>query len=99
MPEPVVAIEGLTLALPRGADRGNAVANVSFDLMPGQIVCVVGESGSGKSMTALALMGLLPEAIRPVAGKIRFEGRDLLALSGAEWRDLYNACKELTSRV
>jgi peptide/nickel transport system ATP-binding protein len=88
MPDPVVAIEGLTLALPRGADRGNAVADISFDLMPGQIVCVVGESGSGKSMTALALMGLLPETIRPVAGKIRFEGRDLLALSGAEWRDL-----------
>jgi peptide/nickel transport system ATP-binding protein len=88
MAEPVVAVRGLTIALPEGADRATAVTDVAFDLMPGQILCIVGESGSGKSMSALALMGLLPQATRPVAGRILFEGRDLLKLSEAEWRNV-----------
>ena len=50
----ILAVEHLTLALPAGADRPFAVENVSFELHPGQILCVVGESGSGKSMCASA---------------------------------------------
>ena len=60
MSAPVLDVEGLTVRLPKGADRVNAVENVSFSLAPGEIVCVVGESGSGKSVTAHAIMGLLP---------------------------------------
>ena len=58
--KPVLDVQGLTVRLPAGADRVNAVENVSFAVAPGEIVCVVGESGSGKSVTAHAIMGLLP---------------------------------------
>ncbi|MEH3145806.1 MAG: ABC transporter ATP-binding protein [Methylobacterium frigidaeris] len=86
MSEPVVAIRDLTIALPRGADRPNAVEGVSLDLVPSRILCLVGESGSGKSMSAYALMGLLPHGFAPSGGAIRFEGRDLVGLREAEWR-------------
>lgn len=51
-----------------------------------EILCVVGESGSGKSMTASAIMGLLPERVQPTQGSITFEGRDLLQLTQEELR-------------
>ncbi|MBV8912104.1 MAG: ABC transporter ATP-binding protein [Acetobacteraceae bacterium] len=85
---PLVAIDGLTLALPPGADRRFAVQDVSFAVNAGEILCVVGESGSGKSVCAQALMGLLPPAIQPVQGRIAFDGMDLLSLSRAEWKGL-----------
>ncbi|MGY2052355.1 ABC transporter ATP-binding protein [Methylobacterium sp. JK268] len=88
MPEPVLRIRNLTLALPRGADRPHAVEDLSLDLAPGRILCVVGESGSGKSMSAYALTGLLPRAVKPTGGEIIFEGRDLLALDERGWRAL-----------
>ena len=84
----ILSIEQLTLALPADADRAFAVEAVSLALYPRQILCVVGESGSGKTVCASAVMGLLPNDIRPVAGAIRFEGRDLLKLPAAEWRTL-----------
>lgn len=88
---PLLSIEGLTVALPRGADRPHALEDVSLRLAPNEILCVVGESGSGKSLTAGAVMGLLPEGVRATAGRILFEGRDLLALSPAEMRKLRGA--------
>jgi peptide/nickel transport system ATP-binding protein len=83
-----VAIKGLRIALPPGAERAYAVDGISFDLTPGEIVCVVGESGSGKSMCAHALMGLLPDSVSTEAGEIAFEGHNLLALDDDGWRDL-----------
>jgi peptide/nickel transport system ATP-binding protein len=77
---PAVAIKDLKIALPRGGERTYAVDGVSFDLNPGEIVCVVGESGSGKSMCAHALMGLLPDSVTTEAGTILFEGRDMVPL-------------------
>ncbi len=88
MTEPVVRIENLTLALPKGADRPHAVEGLSLDLMPGRILCVVGESGSGKSMSAYALTGLLPRTLKVAGGRITFEGRDLLGLDERAWRGL-----------
>ena len=82
--EPVVKIERLSIALPEGADRPLAVDRVSFNLYPGEMLCVVGESGSGKSMSANALMGLLPESVRVTGGRILFKGTDLLALPEEE---------------
>ena len=84
----MLAIEGLSVALPPGADRPLAVDGVSLALAPGEILCVVGESGSGKSVSASAVMGLLPPALRPTAGRIVFEGADLLRASPSAMRAL-----------
>ena len=67
----------VTLATSRGPAR--AVRNLSFDLDRGQTLGIVGESGCGKSMTALALLGLLPEN-GVTTGSINLGGQDLLAL-------------------
>ncbi|RDB42994.1 ABC transporter ATP-binding protein [Halomonas sp. DQ26W] len=88
MSEPVLSIRGLTLALPKGADRAYAVEDVSYDVERGEIMCVVGESGSGKSMAANALMGLLPKGVRPTAGEVIFDGQDLLTLTEKQHRKL-----------
>jgi peptide/nickel transport system ATP-binding protein len=86
-PAAILSVEALTVALPAGADRALAVEDVSLALHPKEILCVVGESGSGKSVCAYAVMGLLPPQIRATGGAIRFEGRDLLTLPQAEWRE------------
>ncbi|MFC2968029.1 ABC transporter ATP-binding protein [Acidimangrovimonas pyrenivorans] len=84
----VLSIRDLTIALPPGADREDAVRDINFDLDAGEILCVVGESGSGKSMTANALMGLLPQEVKIRSGRAEFEGHDLLALPEAQRRAL-----------
>ncbi|WP_102222665.1 ABC transporter ATP-binding protein [Acidimangrovimonas sediminis] len=78
-PSPSVTIDHLRIALPEGADRPYAVDRVDFRLYPGKVLCVVGESGSGKSMSANALMGLLPEGVRVADGRIRLGDTDILA--------------------
>ena len=87
----LLQVAGLSVALPPGADRAHAVEDVSFELAAGEILCIVGESGSGKSVSVAALMGLLPAALKPVAGQILFEGRDVLRASPAEMRALRGA--------
>jgi peptide/nickel transport system ATP-binding protein len=85
--KPVVEVQSLTVRLPAGADRANAVENVSFAVAPGEIVCVVGESGSGKSVMAHAIMGLLPPNQLTVAGgRALLDGDDLLTKLPAEMR-------------
>jgi len=74
----LLAIKDLTIALPPGADRPLAVEEVSLEVSPKEIVCIVGESGSGKSLTAHAVMGLLPGRVVATAGSILFDGTDLL---------------------
>jgi peptide/nickel transport system ATP-binding protein len=72
-------------------DRGrttHAVDTVNFDLARGATLGIVGESGCGKSVTALAIMGLLPKTSAEVSGHVRFEGMDLLGLSDEALRDL-----------
>ncbi|WP_435169830.1 dipeptide ABC transporter ATP-binding protein [Falsirhodobacter sp. 1013] len=81
MTGPVLSVRGLTVDLPRSGDRAHAVQDLSFDIHPNEIVCVVGESGSGKSVTAFTAMGLLPKALKPSAGQMLFEGKDLLKMS------------------
>jgi peptide/nickel transport system ATP-binding protein len=63
-------------------DHGPALAvdGVSLSVRAGETLCVVGESGCGKSVTALSIMGLVPRPPARVDGRVRFEGRDLLAL-------------------
>jgi len=80
----LLSIRDLAIALPVGADRLYAAKNINFDLAPGEILCIVGESGSGKSMSANAVMGLLPQGVEPVEGSITFDGREILGLSEKE---------------
>ncbi|TNF59604.1 MAG: ABC transporter ATP-binding protein [Rhodobacteraceae bacterium] len=84
----VLEVSGLTVSLPKNADRPNAVEDISFTVAPGEIVCVVGESGSGKSVTASAVMGLLPDALRPTGGRTLLEGEDTLKAEKSRLRDL-----------
>ncbi|WP_374446436.1 ABC transporter ATP-binding protein [Stella sp.] len=86
-PAPLLAIAGLRVALPAGADRAHAVDGITLDVRPNEVLCVVGESGSGKSLTAHAVMGLVPKGLA-VSGSIRFEGRELLGMAEAERRRL-----------
>jgi peptide/nickel transport system ATP-binding protein len=66
-----------------------AVDGVSFTVAPGETLGIVGESGCGKSVTALSVLRLLPARLgRTVAGSVRFEGRELLALTEGEMRDI-----------
>lgn len=84
----VLEVHNLTVSLPKNADRPNAVENISFTVAPGEIVCVVGESGSGKSVTASAVMGLLPAALKPSTGETLLQGEDTLQASANRLRDL-----------
>jgi peptide/nickel transport system ATP-binding protein len=86
---PILSINDLTIALPPGLDRLHAVDRVSIEVHRRQIVCVVGESGSGKSVTASAIMRLLPErSLRIVGGSIRLEGEDIAAATPARLCEL-----------
>ncbi len=84
-------IKGLTVALPAGADRPFALQDVSLTLTAGKILCVVGESGSGKSMTASAVLRLLPQGVRVTSGQIMLGDADLLTLSGPAMRRVRGA--------
>jgi peptide/nickel transport system ATP-binding protein len=78
MAGPVLSIENLFVDLPGGADRKHAVGGLTLSVNPGEIVCVVGESGSGKSVTAQAVMGLLPKGqLTRSGGRIVLEGEDI----------------------
>src|SRR5208282_3455600 len=80
-------VANLAVDLPSPAGARRVVHDVSFSLPAGESLGVVGESGSGKTMTALALMGLLPDGA-VVSGVIRFEGLDLAGLGEIEMRKL-----------
>lgn len=85
---PLLSVRNLTIPLPAGSDRPFAVQDVSYDVRHGEILCIVGESGSGKSLSANAIMGLLPNYLRPTSGQIVFQGRDLLLESEAALQSL-----------
>ena len=84
----MLEVEDLRVAFPHRGSWLQAVRGMSFSLKPGETLALVGESGSGKSVTSLALMGLLESTARVEAGKMQFEGQDLLRLKESEWRKL-----------
>jgi len=78
----LLSIDDLSILLPEGSDREYAVQGASLKLHAGETVCVVGESGSGKSLTARAVMGLLPAPhVRVGSGAINFNGEDVTKVS------------------
>ncbi|ESM71190.1 peptide/nickel transport system ATP-binding protein [Klebsiella variicola] len=89
MTTPLVSFNHLSVSFAGERTRVRAVQEVSFTIQAGQTVGVVGESGCGKSVTAMALMGLLPpQAARIDGGEIRFADRDLLRLKARQMADL-----------
>jgi peptide/nickel transport system ATP-binding protein len=83
----VLEIKNLTVAIPGGGDRANAIEDISISVNQGEIVCVVGESGSGKSVTAQAVMALLAKGQLVISqGSIKLEGDELTTKSQPEMR-------------
>ena len=82
---PILSVEGLSVALPKGADRPFAVENVSLELRRGEILCIVGESGSGKSALSGAIMGAPAAGLRVAGGSVRLKGQELTKLSERAW--------------
>jgi oligopeptide/dipeptide ABC transporter ATP-binding protein len=78
----LLEVHDLTTTFRTSGGEITAIEDVSFNLREGEILGIVGESGSGKSVTALAIMGLLPQPPAKIRqGEIRFAGQDLLTLS------------------
>ena len=81
MAAPVLQVDRLGLEVRAGAGFHPLVRELSFEVQAGETLAIVGESGCGKSLTALALMGLLPpRAVRAASGRILFGGHDLLRM-------------------
>jgi peptide/nickel transport system ATP-binding protein len=83
-PLPLLQVTDLRVTVPTARGPAAALREVGFTLDRGQTLGLIGESGCGKSMTALALMGLLPEGAQ-VQGSIRFDGTELTTLPEARW--------------
>ena len=89
---PLIEVKDLGVRLNTSRGPAQAVRGVSFALKRGETLGLVGESGCGKSVTALALMGLLPESA-VISGSIRLDGSELVGLSDA------NYCKLRGNRI
>ena len=85
----LLSVKNLKTHFSVGNSVVKAVDGISFDLEPGKTFAIVGESGSGKSITALSIMGLLPNNLESVdRGKILFNNQDLLTLDEKEMRKI-----------
>jgi oligopeptide transport system ATP-binding protein len=85
--QPLLEVEDLRVQFRTHRGTVHAVNGVSFSVAPGETLGIVGESGCGKSVTALALLGILPpRTARIASGAATFEGTDLLRLSGRDQR-------------
>jgi oligopeptide/dipeptide ABC transporter ATP-binding protein len=92
MSAPLLSVEDLSVSFPGEDDGVRVVDRVSLAVSAGETLALVGESGCGKSMTALAVMRLVPKPGRIEAGaRILFEGRDLLSLSVPDMRAVRGA--------
>ena len=88
----ILKVEGLSTEFRTGAGVARAVDDLSFDLGKGEILAIVGESGSGKSVTSLSIMGLIPDPPgRIAAGRVIFDGQDLIKLGDREMQRLRGA--------
>jgi oligopeptide/dipeptide ABC transporter ATP-binding protein len=77
---PVLQVDGLSLEFRTRGRAAEVLSDVSFDLRPGETLCLVGESGCGKSITLRALLGLLPVPARVTGGALLLDGVDVLGM-------------------
>jgi oligopeptide/dipeptide ABC transporter ATP-binding protein len=82
--EPLLKVEHLDVGFKNRKSFVKILDDVSFDIQPGETVCIVGESGCGKSLTSLAIMGLLPPGGRIAGGQIIYNHEDLTKKSAKE---------------
>jgi len=85
MTEPILSVRDLTATFGQGASALRAVNEVSFDVMPGEVLGLVGESGSGKSVTLRSLLRLLP-AGGQVGGQVLWHGKDITKMNDTDLR-------------
>src|SRR5690554_7310780 len=79
--EPALKVEHLTVEFTSKKKKATVLDDVSFEVNRGETLCLVGESGCGKSMTALAIMGLIPDLGKRREGSITLLGQDLTQLN------------------
>jgi len=89
--QPLVDVKDLTVKFVSREATVQAVNGVSFQMMPGEVLCIIGESGSGKSVTMRALMRLLPKRRAVISGGMRVGAHDILALSERQMTELRGA--------
>ena len=87
-PAPLLEVRDLRVGFATEGGLLQAVAGVSFDLRPGEVLAIVGESGSGKSVTAQTIMGLTRAKNARIEGSMQLEGHELLEAGDAELRSL-----------
>jgi oligopeptide/dipeptide ABC transporter ATP-binding protein len=87
----LLTVEGLRVLFDTVDGSVRAVDGVDFNLAPGEVLALVGESGSGKTVTGLSLLRMIDPPGQIVAGRILFEGRDLLSASEREVREVRGA--------
>ena len=85
---PVLSVQGLTVSVATEAGLKPLVRGLTFDLRRGETLAIAGESGSGKSITALAIMGLLPPNVAVSAGAVRLGRAELTGLPESKMRAL-----------
>ncbi|WP_019955010.1 ABC transporter ATP-binding protein [Yoonia vestfoldensis] len=88
MTEPLLSVRNLTVEFPTRRGILTAVQDISFDIMPGEVLGVVGESGAGKSMTGAAIMRLIDRPGRIAQGEVILQGRRIDNLPDAEMRKI-----------
>ncbi|WP_298327022.1 ABC transporter ATP-binding protein [Haloactinopolyspora sp.] len=88
---PVLSVRDLRVAFRTGGGLARVVNGVDFDVEPGETLAIVGESGSGKSVTSLAVLGLLPQAVTEVHGSAVFDGDELIGRSEEHLRRVRGA--------
>lgn len=86
MSESLLRVQDLVISFDGKDDRLRVVNDVSFEVARGEVLAIVGESGSGKSVTALSILGLLPDQASVTSGSIVFEGRELLSMAERDLR-------------
>ncbi len=91
MADPLLDVQDLSVVFEGTRSAVTVVDGVSFQIAPGETLGLVGESGSGKSVTAFTILRLLQPPGRVTAGRVMFEGRDLLALPERDMRRIRGA--------